>query len=114
MRQAFSTASDEFLACCGVAHRGIADGAWPDRRDQRTDGEARDGDFVGHRADRFVAGVGIGVRMEQEQIDASNFWPLTLAAAVSSSMRSRLIGGWSVPGSLPTRPGHMALCSLGN
>src|SRR5262245_55202433 len=43
----------------------------------------------------------------------SNFWPLTEALAVSSSMRSRLIGGWSVPGSLPTRPGHMALWSLG-
>ena len=28
------------------------------------------GDLVGHRADRVVAGVGIGVRMKQEQIDA--------------------------------------------
>jgi hypothetical protein len=44
--------------------------------------------------------------VEQEE------WPSTFAATVISSMRSRAIGGWSVLGSLPTRPGHMALCSF--
>jgi hypothetical protein len=42
----------------------------------------------------------------------SNLWPSTLAATVMSSMCSRAIGGWSVLGSLPTRPGHIALCSF--
>jgi len=42
----------------------------------------------------------------------SNFWPFTSAAAVSSSIVSRLIGG-SDSGPLPTRPGHIALCRRG-
>ena len=44
----------------------------------------------------------------------SNFWPSTFAAAVSSSIRSRLIGGsWPGLSPLPTKPGHMALWSFG-
>src|ERR1041385_4073608 len=43
----------------------------------------------------------------------SNFWPSTSAFAVYSSIVSRSIAG-SAPGlPLPTRPGHMALWSLG-
>ena len=44
----------------------------------------------------------------------SNLTPSTSAAAVRSSIVSRSSEG-SAPGEpLPTRPGHMALCSLGN
>ena len=70
MRQAFFTASDELRPVLVAAHRRAADGAGPDRRDERADGQALGGDLVGHRVEVVVAGVGIGVRMEQEQIDA--------------------------------------------
>ena len=50
MRQAFSTASTNFLRSLGVAHGGAADGARPDRRDERADLEAVRGDLVGHGA----------------------------------------------------------------
>src|SRR5229473_107771 len=43
----------------------------------------------------------------------SNFTPLTEALAVKASIVSRSMGG-SESGPLPTRPGHMALCSLGS
>ena len=101
------------VAVLVAAHGRAADGARPDRGDERADGQSLGGDSVGHGADRVVAGVGIGVRMEREQIDAFELLAVDFALAVSSSIRSRLIGGWSVPASLPTSPGHMALCSLG-
>src|SRR5712692_11134596 len=43
----------------------------------------------------------------------SNFTPLTEALAVKASIVSRSMGG-SESGPLPTRPGHMALWSLGS
>src|SRR5579864_1253545 len=42
-----------------------------------------------------------------------NLIPSTSAACVRSSIVSRSMGG-SESGPLPTSPGHMALCSLGN
>ena len=38
--------------------------------------------------------------------------PPTSLATVISSIRSKLIGGWSDPSSLPTKPGHIALCNF--
>src|SRR6266852_372265 len=43
----------------------------------------------------------------------SNFAPSAEALAVKASMVSSSMGG-SESGPLPTRPGHMALCSLGS
>ena len=70
MRQAFFTATTKLARSSFAAHRGAADGARPDGGDEGADGEALGGDFVGHGADGVVAGVGVGVGMKQEQIDA--------------------------------------------
>ena len=63
---------------------------------------------------RMSESLASGSRCEwkRKRSTPSNFWPSTFAFAVSSSMRSSEMGGWSVPGSLPTSPGHMALCSF--
>lgn len=52
------------------AHRGATDGARPHGSDEGAHGEAVRGDFVRHGADGVVSGIGIGVRVKEEEIDA--------------------------------------------
>ena len=106
----FSHGEDKALAISVIAHCRAAHRARPHRRDERADHQAFAIAILSAIASHLVvAGVGSVCGWNKEKIDAFELLAVTLAAAVSSSIRSRLIGGWSVPGSLPTRPGHMAL-----
>ncbi len=70
MRQAFSTASDEIRAVLVAAHRRAADGAGQTGATSEPTARPLAAILSAMRAQVVVAGVGIGVRMEQEQIDA--------------------------------------------
>ena len=69
----FLDSQHKFAARFAIAHGGVADGARPDRRDQRADLEIVAGDEVGHFPDVGFRGVRVGVGMKQEGVDAFEF-----------------------------------------
>ena len=69
---------EKFAALLGRAHRRIAHGAGPNGRDQRGDIKTLAGDEVGDAFQLIIGGLGIGVRQEQEVVDAVEFLPIHL------------------------------------
>ena len=61
---------EEFLLALVIAHGRVADGPWPNRSDQRADGETVAGDLVGDLSDFRIARIGVGMGEEQEVIDS--------------------------------------------
>ena len=62
--------AEEFLLLSVVTHGGVADGAGPHGSHEGTDGEAFGGDEISDALDLVIAGLGIGVREEEEVVDA--------------------------------------------
>jgi len=71
---------EKFLASHGIAHRRIAHGASPDRRDKRTDVEAVPRNQVGDFFQFVVAGVRIGVRQKKEVVNPIELLAVNLRA----------------------------------
>ena len=85
----------------------------PDWRHDRADFQVRARNLVGQPLQISSVGrVDAVCADRQGKSTPSNLLPSTSAAAVRSSIVSRPIGG-SESGPLPTRPGHIALCSCG-
>ncbi len=61
---------EEFLLALVITHGRVADGPWPNRSDQRADGETVAGDLVGDLSDFRIARIGVGMGEEQEVIDS--------------------------------------------
>jgi hypothetical protein len=61
---------EELLLLFVGAHRGITHRAAPDRSHERADLQALGGDEVRHLLEVVLGDVGVGVRVEQEQVDA--------------------------------------------
>jgi hypothetical protein len=65
--------AEEFLLLGVVSHGGITDGASPHWGDQGADGKAFARDEVGDLLQFVVSRLGIGVRQEEEIVDALEF-----------------------------------------
>ncbi len=113
-RRPCAPASTNFLRSSSLAHRRAAAGRRPDRRDDRADDQLLRAELVGELLQVVVCRVDADVRDRRGRgRRRRTCTPSTSAAAVRSSIVSRSIGG-SESGPLPTRPGHMALCTAGN
>lgn len=62
--------AEEFFLLGIIAHGGVTDGAGPDGSDEGADAETFAGDEVGDFVELVVAGLRIGVREEEEVVDA--------------------------------------------
>ena len=90
-----------------------AAGGRPHRRDQRADEENRLAILSRRRFRSSVDGIDAGVRIEQKEIDAVETGAVDFGGCGQVQHRIEIDEG-SAPGlPLPTRPGHIALCSAG-
>jgi hypothetical protein len=113
MRQAFFTASTNFSRSSGPPCAVLPTVPGQTGATSEPTASPPRGNLICDLPQLIVADIDRDVRIEKEEIDSFKLLPACLSVGVNSIIRSRLIGGSSVPGVLPTRPGHVALCSFG-
>ncbi len=110
----FSTARTNLACCSGEPMAESPASSGPDGGDEGADLEAVGGDLVGHAADVVVGGVGIGVGVEQEDVDP--FELLAVDFRVGGEFEhpvKELMGVGRSRVLFRQIPGHMALWGMG-
>ena len=103
---------EKALAIVVASHRRSSARRRPHGRHERSDHEPACADAIGEPLQRVAIGVDVDVRVEEKEIDPVEAYAADFCCRGQVEHRVEIDRRFRV-GSLPTSPGHIALCSAG-